>query len=136
MHRRRARVEYPDDLKYTKEHEWARYLDGRVTVGITDYAQDALGEVVYLELPEADSDISREDTFGVIESVKAVSDLFAPVSGRVVEVNTSLVESPEMINTDPYGEGWLMVVEPSDISELDELMTAKEYAEHVRSQKE
>ena len=129
-------MEYPDDLKYTKEHEWARYLDGRVTVGITDYAQDALGEVVYLELPENDSDISREDTFGVIESVKAVSDLFAPVSGRVVEVNSALVESPEMINTDPYGEGWLMVVEPSDVAELDELMTAKEYAEHVRSQKE
>ncbi len=128
-------MEYPDDLKYTKEHEWARLSDGRVTVGITDYAQEALGEVVYLELPEADSDVSKEDTFGVIESVKAVSDLFAPVSGRVVEMNTALVESPEMINTDPYGEGWLIVVEPSDISELDELMTAKEYAEFIRSEK-
>jgi glycine cleavage system H protein len=128
-------VEYPDDLKYTKEHEWARLSEGRVTVGITDYAQEALGEVVYLELPEVDSEVSKEDTFGVIESVKAVSDLFAPVSGRVVEMNATLIESPEMINTDPYGEGWLIVVEPSDLSELDELLTAKEYAEFIRSEK-
>jgi glycine cleavage system H protein len=129
-------VEYPDDLKYTKEHEWARLSDGRITVGITDYAQDALGEVVFLELPEVDTDVSKEDTFGVIESVKAANDLFAPVSGRVVEVNGTVVDSPEMVNTDPYGEGWLIVVEPSDLAELDDLMTAKEYAEYVRSQKE
>ena len=129
-------MEYPDDLKYTKEHEWARHSDGRITVGVTDYAQDALGEVVFLELPEINADVSKEDTFGVIESVKAANDLFAPVSGRVVEVNTSVVESPEMVNTDPYGEGWLIAVEPSDLAELDELMTAKEYAEYVRSQKE
>jgi len=129
-------VEYPDDLKYTKEHEWARMSDGRITVGITDYAQDALGEVVFLELPEVDTDVSKEDTFGVIESVKAANDLFAPVSGRVAEVNSTVVDSPEMVNTDPYGEGWLIVVEPSDLAELDELMTAKEYAEYVRSQKE
>jgi glycine cleavage system H protein len=129
-------VEYPDDLKYTKEHEWARLSDGRITVGVTDYAQDALGEVVFLELPEIDADVSKEDAFGVIESVKAANDLFAPVSGRVVEVNGTVVESPEMVNTDPYGEGWLIAVEPSDLAELDDLMTAKEYAEYVRSQKE
>ncbi len=129
-------MEYPDDLKYTKEHEWARLSDGRVTVGVTDYAQDALGEVVFLELPEIDADVSKEDAFGVIESVKAANDLFAPVSGRVVEVNGTLVESPEMVNSDPYGEGWLIAVEPSDLAELDDLMTAKEYAEYVRSQKE
>ena len=129
-------MEYPDDLKYTKEHEWARLSDGRVTVGVTDYAQDALGEVVFLELPEIDADVSKEDAFGVIESVKAANDLFAPVSGRVVEVNGTVVESPEMVNTDPYGEGWLIAVEPSDLAELDDLMTAKEYAEYVRSQKE
>ena len=129
-------MEYPDDLKYTKEHEWARLSDGRITVGISDYAQDALGEVVFLELPEVDTEVSKEDTFGVVESVKAANDLFAPVSGRVVEVNGTVVESPEMVNTDPYGEGWLIVVEPSDLAELDELMTAKEYAEYVRSQKE
>ena len=129
-------MEYPDDLKYTKEHEWARLSDGRITVGITDYAQDALGEVVFLELPDVDADVSKEDAFGVIESVKAANDLFAPVSGRVAEVNTTLVDSPEMVNSDPYGEGWLIVVEPSDLAELDELMTSKEYAEYVRSQKE
>jgi glycine cleavage system H protein len=129
-------VEYPDDLKYTKEHEWARLSDGRITVGITDYAQDALGEVVFLELPEVDADVSKEDAFGVIESVKAANDLFAPVSGRVAEVNATLVDSPEMVNSDPYGEGWLIVVEPSDLAELDELMTSKEYVEYVRSQKE
>lgn len=129
-------MEYPDDLKYTKEHEWARLSDGRITVGITDYAQDALGEVVFLELPEVDADVSKEDAFGVIESVKAANDLFAPVSGRVAEVNATLVDSPEMVNSDPYGEGWLIVVEPSDLAELDELMTSKEYAEYVRSQKE
>ena len=129
-------MEYPGDLKYTKEHEWARLSDGRITVGITDYAQDALGEVVFLELPEVDADVSKEDTFGVIESVKAANDLFAPVSGRVVEVNATVVDSPEMVNTDPYGEGWLIVVEPSDLAELDELMTSKEYAEYVRSQKD
>ena len=128
-------MEYPDDLKYTKEHEWARPADGRVTVGITDYAQDALGELVYIELPEVDSDVSKEDTFGVIESVKAVSDLFAPISGRVVEVNSALVESPEMLNSDPYGDGWLIVVEPSDASELDDLMDAKEYSDFVEAEK-
>jgi glycine cleavage system H protein len=128
-------VEYPDDLKYTKEHEWARLSDGRVTVGITDYAQEALGEVVYLELPEVNGEVSKEETFGVIESVKAVSDLFAPVSGRVVEINTPLVESPELINSDPYGDGWLIVIEPTDLSELDELLNAKEYAKFVETEK-
>jgi len=128
-------VDFPDDLKYTKEHEWARPADGRVTIGITDYAQDALGELVYIELPEVDSEVSKEDTFGVIESVKAVSDLFAPVSGRVVEINTALVESPEMLNSDPYGDGWLIVVDPSDTAELDELMDAKEYADFVEAEK-
>ena len=129
-------MEYPDDLKYTKEHEWARLSDGRITVGITDYAQDALGEVVFLELPEVGADVSKEDAFGVIESVKAANNLFAPVSGRVAEVNATVVDSPEMVNTDPYGEGWLIVVEPSDLAEMNDLMTSKEYAEYVRSQKD
>ena len=128
-------MEYPDDLRYTKQHEWARLADGRIMVGITDYAQDALGEVVYLELPEVDSEVSREDTFGVIESVKAVSDLFAPVSGRVVEVNSPLLESPEMINTDAYGDGWLVVVEPSDLAELDDLLDAKSYEKYIETEK-
>ncbi|MDP3937842.1 MAG: glycine cleavage system protein GcvH [Deltaproteobacteria bacterium] len=128
-------MEFPEDLKYTKQHEWARPADGRVTVGITDYAQDSLGELVYVELPEVGSEVSKEDTFGVVESVKAVSDLFAPVSGSVVEVNTALVESPEMLNSDPYGDGWLIVVDPSDVAELDDMMDAKEYADFVEAEK-
>jgi glycine cleavage system H protein len=128
-------VEYPDDLRYSKQHEWARLADGRITVGITEYAQDALGEVVYLELPEVDSEVSREDTFGVIESVKAVSDLFAPITGRVTEVNSALLESPEMINDDAHGDGWLIVVEPSDLTELDDLLDAKAYAEFIETEK-
>ena len=128
-------MDYPDDLRYSKQHEWARLADGRVTVGITEYAQDALGEVVYLELPEVDSEVSREDTFGVIESVKAVSDLFAPITGRVTEVNSALLESPEMINADAHGDGWLIVVEPSDLTELDDLLDAKAYAEFIETEK-
>lgn len=128
-------MEYPDDLKYTKEHEWARAADGRITIGITEYAQDALGEVVYVELPRTDSEVSKEETFGVIESVKAVSDLYSPITGKVVEVNSALIDSPEMVNSEPYGDGWLIVAEPADLAELDELMSAKEYEEFVESEK-
>ncbi len=128
-------MEYPDDLKYTKEHEWARAADGRVTIGITEYAQDALGEVVYVELPRVDSEVSKEETFGVIESVKAVSDLYSPITGKVVEVNSALIDTPEMVNSEPYGDGWLIVAEPADTAELDELMSAKEYEEFVESEK-
>lgn len=127
-------MEYPDDLRYTKEHEWARPADGRVTIGVTEYAQDALGEVVYLELPETGSEVSKEETFGVIESVKAVSDLYSPVTGKVIEVNSALVDAPEMVNSDPYGDGWLIVVEPADQAELDELMSAKEYEAHLEAE--
>lgn len=128
-------MEYPDDLKYSKEHEWARPADGRVTIGITEYAQDALGEVVYVELPRTDSEVSKEATFGVIESVKAVSDLYSPITGKVVEVNSALIDTPEMVNSEPYGDGWLIVAEPEDVAELDELMSAKEYEEFVESEK-
>lgn len=128
-------MEYPDDLKYSKEHEWARAADGRVTIGITEYAQDALGEVVYVELPRTDSEVSKEATFGVIESVKAVSDLYSPITGKVVEVNSALIDTPEMVNSEPYGDGWLIVAEPEDVAELDELMSAKEYEEFVESEK-
>lgn len=128
-------MEYPDDLKYSKEHEWARAADGRVTIGITEYAQDALGEVVYVELPRTDSEVSKEATFGVIESVKAVSDLYSPITGKVVEVNSALIDTPEMVNSEPYGDGWLIVAEPADVAELDELMSAKEYEEFVESEK-
>ncbi len=128
-------MEYPDDLRYTKEHEWARAADGRVTIGITEYAQDALGEVVYVELPRVDSEVSKEETFGVIESVKAVTDLYSPITGKVVEVNSALIDTPEMVNSEPYGDGWLIVAEPADVAELDELMSAKEYEEFVESEK-
>lgn len=121
----------PIDLRYTKEHEWLR-IDGRmVTLGITDYAQDSLGEIVFLELPEPGVELSVNDTFGVVESVKAVSDLFSPVSGKVIEVHAELVDSPKTINKDAFGEGWLIRIELSNPSELEGLMDASEYEDFV-----
>jgi len=117
----------PQDLRYSEEHEWAKVEDGRVRVGITDYAQEQLGDVVYVELPDIGDNVSFMEPFGVIESVKAASDLFAPVSGTVVEVNDRLEDEPELVNEDPYGEGWMIVVEADDLSELDQLMSPEEY---------
>jgi glycine cleavage system H protein len=124
----------PEDLKYTKEHEWARQKGGRVTVGITDFAQEQLGDVVYVELPAVGDEVKRGESFGVVESTKAVSELFAPVSGRVVEVNDPLVEAPEIVNEDPYEEGWMIAIEPSDPKELAELLDVKAYAAFVAEQ--
>lgn len=125
-------MDFPVDLKYTKDHEWARLEDTNiVTIGITDFAQDSLGDIVYIELPSINDTISREQGFGVVESVKTVSDLYAPVSGRVSDINESLLENPEAISEDPYGEGWLIKVEASDVSELNALMTADEYTKFV-----
>lgn len=119
---------YPDDLKYSSEHEWARAGDGDVVeVGITHYAQDTLGDVVFVELPEIGSRVDQFDKFGEIESVKAVSDLFSPVSGTVTAVNEELVQSPELCNSDPYGDGWIMEVKLDDPSELGELMDSETY---------
>ena len=119
---------YPDDLRYSSEHEWARVEgDGVVEVGITHYAQDTLGDVVFVELPEVGSQVGQFDKFGEIESVKAVSDLFSPVSGTVAEVNEMLEQAPELVNADPYGDGWIMRVELDDQSELDSLMDAASY---------
>ena len=119
---------YPDDLKYSSEHEWARVEDGNtVEVGVTHYAQDTLGDVVFVELPEVGSQVGQFDKFGEIESVKAVSDLFSPVSGTVTEVNDKLEQSPELVNAAPYGDGWIMKVELDDPSELDSLMDAATY---------
>lgn len=103
-------MDFPEDLLYTEQHEWAHLEDDIVTVGVTDFAQQQLGDIVYLDLPSEGDVLNQEDTFGVIESVKAVSDLYAPISGKVVEVNTSLLESPELVNQDPYGEGWMMKI--------------------------
>jgi len=129
-------MEVPPGLKYSKEHEWVIADEAVATIGITDHAQDQLGEIVYLELPAVGEKISKDDPFGVVESVKAVSDIYAPVSGTVVEINEGLPESPEVINEDPYGDGWLIKVRISDPSELEDLMDAEEYEDMVASEKE
>src|SRR5579885_2012189 len=129
-------MEIPAGLRYSKEHEWVATEDEVATIGITDYAQEQLGEIVYVELPAVGDKISKDDAFGVVESVKAVSDIYAPVSGTVVEVNQELPESPEMINEDPYGDGWLVKVKVSDATELEDLLDNDEYEELVAAEKE
>ncbi|MBZ0272813.1 glycine cleavage system protein GcvH [bacterium] len=124
----------PAGLRYTKEHEWAK-ADGNVaTIGITDHAQEALGEVVYLDLPAVGATVTAGDTFGAVESVKAVSDLYSPVTGKVVEVHTALVDEPGIVNTDPYGEGWMIKVEMSDPAEFDGLIDAGAYEEFLKEE--
>ena len=122
---------YPDDLRYSKEHEWVRVDGSRATIGITSFAADELGDIVFVELPEVGATLSQFGTFGVVESVKAVSDLYAPVSGEVVEVNDALRESPELLNTDAFGDGWLARLELADSTDLDRLMDAAAYAEET-----
>lgn len=117
----------PADLKYTKEHEWVKVEGNVATVGITDYAQGELGDIVFVELPDVDASIRQLDSFGTIEAVKAVSDLFAPLSGRVTEVNRNLETDPMIINRDPYGEGWMLKLEVTDSSEVEQLMDAAGY---------
>ncbi|MFB5660839.1 glycine cleavage system protein GcvH [Alteribacillus sp. HJP-4] len=121
----------PKDLKYSEEHEWVKQEDGKVRVGITDFAQSELGDIVFVELPEVGDEVKADDPFGSVESVKTVSELYAPVSGKVVEVNEELDDSPEFVNESPYDKAWMIVVEPSNESELDELMSAEEYEEMV-----
>ncbi len=120
---------YPDDRQYSKEHEWIKMEGDRGTVGITDYAQKQLGDVVYVELPDVGAKFAANEVFGTIESVKAVSELFSPVGGEVVEVNQSVVDSPEMVNKDPHGNSWLMVIKVDDATELGKLLTASQYKE-------
>lgn len=120
---------YPADLKYTKEHEWARVEGKRARVGITAYAQEQLGDVVFVELPKVGAKVSQMQPFGVVESVKAVSDLFAPLSGEVAEVNAELLKKPELINQDPYGKGWMLVIQVSSPQEANALLTVKQYQE-------
>jgi glycine cleavage system H protein len=120
---------YPDDLRYSKEHEWVRADGAQATIGITSFAADELGDIVFVELPEVGAQLSQYGTFGVIESVKAVSDLYAPISGEVVEVNGSLRDRPELVNNDPFGEGWIAKVQLADPGELDGLMDAAAYGE-------
>ncbi|MGB8929913.1 MAG: glycine cleavage system protein GcvH [Anaeromyxobacteraceae bacterium] len=129
-------MNFPEDLRYTKDHEWARRQGVRVIVGITEFAQDQLGDVVYVELPAVGEEVKQGEAFGVVESTKAVSDLYAPVSGKVVEINSPLVDAPEGINDDPYGEGWMIAVEPSNPEEFDGLLDAKGYTALVQEQEE
>ena len=121
-------MSYPDDLRYSKEHEWVRADGDSATIGITSFAADELGDIVFVELPEVGTVLSQFGTFGVVESVKAVSDLYAPISGEVVEVNDALREAPELLNSDPFGEGWIARVALSDSSEVDSLLDAEAYA--------
>ena len=121
-------MSYPDDLRYSKEHEWVRVEGTHGTIGITSFASDELGDIVFVELPEVGSSVAQFATFGVVESVKAVSDLYSPVSGSVTEVNDGLRDAPELLNSDPFGEGWIARIELSDPTELDALMDADAYA--------
>jgi glycine cleavage system H protein len=122
-------VNTPDDLRYTNDHEWARAENGAVKIGITDFAQDALGDVVFIQLPAQGSTVKKGETLGEIESTKSVSEIYAPVSGEVVAVNAELSGSPQKVNEDPYGEGWICEISPSSPGELDELLDAAGYRE-------
>lgn len=122
---------FPAELRYTKEHEWLSEENGKVRVGITDYAQQELGDVVFVDLPSEGDEVALGDSFAVVESVKAVSDIYAPISGRIIAVNAGLEEQPELINEDPYGKGWIAMIEISDASEINATLTAEEYKEHV-----
>ena len=117
----------PTELRYTKDHEWVRVEDDEATIGITQYAADQLGDIVFVELPAANTSVDQFATFGVVESVKAVSDLFAPIGGEVTAANDELTAKPELVNSDPYGEGWMIRVKVADTSQLDELLDAADY---------
>jgi glycine cleavage system H protein len=124
----------PDDLRYHKEHTWVKVSGRKATIGITDYAQDALGDIVYIDMPEVDVDVEINAEIGEIESTKATSSVIAPVSGKILEINEDLTESPEMINEDPYGKGWIAVIELDEASEVDELMDASEYTKYIEEE--
>ena len=131
-------MEIPDDLRYTREHEWVRIdlKQKTATIGITEYAADKMGDVVHVDLPEEGAEVAKEEPFGSVESVKAVSDLFAPVSGKVTEINDDLLDSPEMVNEDPFGEAWMVKVKITDMAGVDSLMDAAAYKKFVESQEE
>jgi glycine cleavage system H protein len=126
----------PDDLHYSKDHEWVRVEGGVAIVGITDYAQDSLGDVVYVELPKVGDEFAANESFGSVESVKAVSEVFSPVSGEIVGTNDALADAPEKVNTDPYGEGWMIRVKLSNAGEVDSMLTAAEYEDFTKAEAE
>lgn len=127
---------FPEDLRYSKEHEWVRCEGTIATIGLTDYAQEQLGEVVFVELPDEGEEFAKDDTFGVVESVKSVNDIYAPVGGRVTEINDPVVDTPEIVNEDPYNEGWLIKVEMSNVKDVKTLMTAEQYAAFIKEESE
>jgi glycine cleavage system H protein len=127
-------MEVPKDLRYTIEHEWIRVNGGKAVIGITQFAQDQLGDVVFVEMPALDSEITKENTMGVVESVKTVSDLYAPASGKVIAVNADLETQPELVNSEPYGKGWILEIELSDPKELESLLTAEQYSEQCEKE--
>ena len=121
----------PNELKYTKEHEWVVIDNNIATIGITDHAQGQLGDIVFVELPELESNINQDDTFGVVEAVKTVADLFAPVSGKIVDINNELEESPDLINSDPYGSGWIIKVSVDSLNEYNNLLSNEDYKDFI-----
>lgn len=129
-------MKIPEGLRYSEEHEWVKTEENQVRIGITDFAQDELGDVVFVELPEEGDKLEVDEPFGSVESVKTVSELYAPISGKVIEVNEDLNDSPEFVNDSPYDKAWMVVVEPSDMSELDNLMSARAYEEMTSEEDE
>ena len=123
----------PEELKYTEEHEWVKIEGNIATIGITDFAQGELGDIVYLEIDSLDSEIALNEVFGTVEAVKTVSDLFMPVGGKVIEMNSTLEDNPELVNEDPYGEGWIIKIDISDLSEVDNLLSPEEYKNMIAS---
>jgi glycine cleavage system H protein len=124
-------MNFPSELKYTKDHEWARKEDDIITIGITEYAQGELGDVVFVELPATGDEVSQDETFGTIEAVKAVADLFSPLSGEVAEINEKLGDQPDIVNSDPYGDGWMVKIKISDENQWNCLMSAEEYKDLI-----
>lgn len=129
-------MDFPDELKYTNQHEWVSVERDKALIGITDYAQQQLGDVVFVEMPEIGTEISKGEAFGVVESVKAASDIYAPVSGEVIEINETLEEHPEVLNQSPYEKGWIIKIRIYDISEMEELMGSEAYQEFVQKEEE
>ena len=129
-------MDIPEDLLFTSDHEWIRVQDDVITIGITEFAQEQLGDVVYVELPDEGQEIDAEDAFGSVESVKAVSEIYSPIGGTVVEVNELLEDSPEKVNTDPYGDGWMVQLSTGDTSDLSSLMSPEAYEEYLSEEEE
>ena len=131
-----AEYNLPDSVRYSREDEWTRVEGDHVVIGVTDYAQQQLGDIVFVELPEPGTQVAAGDPFGVIESVKTVSDLFAPITGEIVTINTDLAETPEAVNDDCYGDGWMLTIQPASSGELQGLLSAQDYAQHIKDREE